>query len=524
MLLPLSHISIAMPQVSALQEAQGFYNYTFLVMDNGTSLIVISFSMKGRPLSKYSSWVYLPRNLTNVKVIVNQGKILNYTVHPTGYYFYSQYTFNFTPNENGSFISQFTYKMNYAALIIEPEGAFVSPLIRYSPSSKGEATVIIPDYVELKYFDPIPGLKEKKNNKLILRYLLSPQILRIYLLFKVNWKPDITNISVPPFTVITPHRYMSEARALISVYSKTYPLIRDIIGIELKNVTIRLFVPSELSEFSILGFVPFNPRISKIGEIHLNIFYLRAIKGILEYGAIHELIHHILWKLKVMPEVLWVHEGLAEYLGITLVRLIDTNGTFEDGLRWREKLLNDYVQRTRGNFNFLLRWRPGVIPVNDVLLCYASAYTIFRTLGDRYSLSLYKRLFKLIRSLNFPLSSSALFIELLNEAAGEDLSPYFKRWGFNVLRVSTVLKIAHMLPPLMEDPFNILKPLAKWGYSIAMDLLEKGLYEKASVWLNIALIITLLGKAVIFLASTYIVVSLILLLLRGTRKKQIFTK
>ena len=497
--------------VGSPEEASGLYYYEIEVFDNGTSLIKISFEARGLRPREYFSWLFVPVNLTGTLIYPLSGSLINASLTSSEYYFYSRYEFIFLPNESGMFALLIKYRMNYSALIIEPKGVFVSPLIYFSPRSNGKATVTLPGFVDPTYYEPTPDSIERLKDLVIIRYTLTPSIPRIYITFNVDIKPNMINLSFPPFMIITPSRYKAEATSLARIYSKVYPILRNITGLELKDVVVRFFVPSEMSDFSILGFVPFNPKTNKVGEIHLNIFYLRAIRGILEYGAVHELMHHVLWKLNVMPELLWVHEGLAEYMGLTLVHIIDERGVYKHGLEWREKLLSDYVRRARGDFSFLQKWRPGIAPIGDILLCYASAYGIFKSLGDKYGLGLYKRLFKRIRDLNFPISSSALFIYLLSEAAGEDLLPQFRRLGFDVISVSAMIRALEGGEALVNDRLNPLSFIALPLYHEALALVEKGLYERAYTKLSLALAVALLGRAVILLAPTYILTSLVAL-------------
>ncbi len=500
----------APPLQAIVREANGVYYYIFQMLENCSIRIEIDFRVENHdPSIIYRSWIYLPINFENITTHIISGDLVNYSVVRTEYYFYQKYIFLFKTNASGGFRIHFAYNMRYGVLMVEPEAALVSPLIGFSEASKGEALVVLPGSVTLTQSNPPPLYTEREDNVLKLHYLVSGDTPRLYILFRVEKAPELVNVSRPPFTIITPRRYLNEARALLAVYRRVYPLLLNLTGVRLNNVVIRFFVPKQLSEFSVLGFVPFDARRCKIGEIHLNVFYLRAIKGILEYGAVHELIHHVLWKLHIMPRLLWVHEGLAEYLGLKLVELIDENSTYTDGLRWREHLLLTLVNSTGTHFSFLQRWRPGIAPVGNIMLCYAASYYIFRRICEEYGLSALRRLFYLVKELNFTISSNSLFVELLSKAVRRDLSPLFRGWSFSIVPLSSIMAILEASKRLLNEPNPLAWP-ARVCYHKAVKALEEGLYEYALYNARTAYFLLLLGRVIFLLAASNIAVALLI--------------
>ena len=473
------------------------YEYYFSMIDDKYLHVSVRYTVKEGMYTKDLSEVVLPHNFNISEVNIIRGNITHWALVPYNY-FYDVYKFEYVTDGKGLFIVEFNYTLKYGVLIVEPYAMFLSPMIYHDKRAIGVA------YINLRLprarvlqINPYPSKVFEGKEELIVKYRWTESPGRIWMILRISETSTIVNITSPPFTFVTPNRYAEEAKMILDVYSKAYPILANIIGVNLQNVIVRFFVPKIYSEIYIIGFVPYSPP-PRPNEIYLNVIYLRSYRGMLEYGAVHELVHHFLLKVGISPYgLLWVHEGLAEYLGITVTAIIDKEGKFTAGIEKRKELLNTLASLLNNKYGFVQRWMSSAVSGN-VMYCYAASYTIFKKLVDEYGgLNFLYRVFDEMRKYG-EVTSTSMFIEILSNVAGQKVYSVFKEWGFIIVRKEEVVKALNVCENLMNQR-NILSYFIKNNMDKARFYINKGFYATALSLLHKAFILTLLGIIIEYL-------------------------
>ncbi len=395
------------------------YQYTYHVSREGYINVSITFTAKNEGYS----WLLVPRyepwNLT-----IKQGEVREVENEPVSV-FYSNYSFYYS----GDLVAfELSYSYRFGALIVEPNGAFFSTQITVSPSSAGSVLVVMPGDFKPKGSEPWWSKKWDEAGYTYYKYDL-PRNGRILISFKVESNGDLIDIDGNGITIHTPRRYTDVAENLTHIYDVVKSRIIETTATDIEHIHVYFYVPQDMDEILELGYTPFSKVSNKLGDVYINLITVRMISGASEQAMLHEIIHHYLWKAGIDVNLLWVHEGLANYLSTEFLKDLGypvENLTYED--------LEKIPQTTGGNYGFLQDWRPGYHTQN-VGLYYAASLYIIKTIGDRYGgLQLYSKMFRQIVDDKVTISSTGQFIDYLGKAAGSDLTLIFKNWGFTVER------------------------------------------------------------------------------------------
>lgn len=515
---------IASCPIATGQSSLNSYNYKFTVDENGFTLVDITFQSSE---STGSSWVFLPKfspwnNVTLSGRITssNLAKTQNYVGED--YYFYQVYEFFFV--SESSFQMKIQFNMTEGALIIEPRGIFFSPQIGFHPDSidNAEAEVIFPSGFKVKdeYVASSSGSTYTVPSPNRVLFDLQDNLDRLQIEFETAAaEPTWKQLNQGVFRFRTVNRYESYASETLALFDSVYDDFTTLFNVTLEDIDVQFFIPDFETFLSIGGYVPFTGQT--LGEININIFFVRAVNGTIQSFALHELIHHFLWKAGLSPDYfLWFHEGTAQFVSVETVDNLGYPGGETEKDRM-EQGASQYVSQFGEDFGFLEEWTPAKEPF-DIGRNYATSYYIVSKLAEEYGgLDFYKRFFEVIHGLEFepgewkPNEWLAFYLSM---AANASVDLKLKLWGFNIRLLYTGLKISPDLILEAEKAVDGLSPLflpynliAKFFYQQALLRLERGdidganqLLEATITLANLAPLLTLLTIGTLFAIIIYI--------------------
>jgi hypothetical protein len=418
------------------QPSRETYTYNMAFDHNGVTTVEILYNTGFA--GSGTSWVVVPKNFTETSVTALKGKITSTARGP--YYvggasqthpFYDNLTFSYD-SVNGPFSMSAKFNITYGAMIVEPNGFFYSPQIAVPESATVEATLTFPDGVEsVSESQPSPTRVDSAGPRLEMLFNPSSES-RIVVTFTVSWPKETSHIGGGKIDGEVPTRYVDLGNGLISLYQRALPLMDDLFGSTVDRISMRFFAPLSIPQLSIGGYTPIDPNSFQAGSIFLNLFYFRFLPGTIETIAIHELTHQYLAHVGVSPQLLWVHEGLANNVAVQMGKPLgyDSNSTDAD-LEAAAKPLN-------GNYGMIQYWQPGGT-VFSLFQYYAASYDVFKTLAQGHGgLSMYSKFFRGIQQLNGGLKSTNVAVYQLSVAAGANLVSQFREWGFELVDISNL--------------------------------------------------------------------------------------
>jgi len=500
-------LTISFPATKGLAYAPtyGSYHYKFVVDEDGFTWVTIdyeSFETSG------SSWVFVPK-FSNWSNRTLSGRILQSEVVETEqvvgaeHYFYKAFTFSFKSDK--SFRMSIQFNMTAGALIIEPRGVFLSPQIGFQEDNTGTAEVFLPKdskVVKANY----PPTKETANYVL---FDLYENLIRLQIEFKTGiTTPELSTLEQGIFTFQTMKRYESYASEVLDLFNAVYDDLVDLFDVTLERVDIRFVIPEFYELLSLGGYVPFTG--GKVGDIHINVFFVRFERGILEVTALHELVHHFLFKVGLSPgDLLWFHEGMAQYISVEVADELGYEGASTE----RDRLRVDALQLTRygEDLSFLQEWKPETQPV-DVTACYVASYYIVSKLAEKYGeLDYYEHFFKLIKGKE--VEDNSVLAYHLSLAANTSVALDLRKWGFDIVDLygfPALVDEAERAVYGLSPAFQPYRFLAEYLYKQGLTYLEKGDTEKASQYLEASIslakfapLLTLITVAAILVAIIY---------------------
>jgi len=418
------------------QESRPTYIYDMSFDRSGFTTVEVTYN--SGLAGSGSSWVAVPGNFTETVAETLKGattsmKRVPYrvgqdgTVHP----FYDNLTFSYvSPDE--PFSMRITYNMTQGAMIVEPNGFFYSPQIGVPTSARVEATLTLPDGVEtLDEAAPTPTQVERLGSRVEMSF--SPDTeSRIAVTFTVSWPKQTSYVQEGIVEGEFPTRYTDLGARMAALYKQAIPLMDNLFNKTMDRISMRFFIPLSLQQLGIGGYTPIDPSTFETGAIYLNLFYFRFLSGTTETIAMHELTHQYLARLGVTTDLLWVHEGLANYIAVQMGNPLGYDVTSTDAD------LEAAASELKGNYGMIQSWRPGGT-TTSLFEYYSASYKVFKTLGEQYGgLSLYSSFFRGLSKLKDGLRSTNVAVYQLSVAAGADLVPEFTRWGFEVVDLSNL--------------------------------------------------------------------------------------
>jgi len=467
----------------------GSYDYKFVVDEDGFTRAIVNYESSE---ARGSSWVLVPK-FSDWSYVVLAGHILQSETVETEqvvdqeYYFYQVFRFEFRSDK--SFKMSIQFNMSAAALIIEPRGIFFSPMIGFEENSNGKAEVFLPNNSEVTEAVALGSRGSYKPSRETLNYVLfdlRESLIRLQIEFNTSVaSPELLTLKQGIFTFESVKRYKSYASDILNLFNDVYNNFVGLFNVTLESVDVRFFMPEFYTLLSVGGYVPF--AADKLGDIHINIFFVRAVKGVLEVIALHELVHHFLWKTGLPPiDLLWFHEGMGQYVSIETAGKLG----YEGALYERDKLEQGASQLIKysENFHFLQEWEPETQPA-DVVTYYVASYYVVSRLAEKYNeLDYYRHFFRLIKGIE--VKDNNVLAYYLSLAANTSVVPTLRKWGFDVIELhisSTLLEEAGRAVYGVNPAFQPYKFLAESLYKQGLASLERGEIGRANQYLEAAI-------------------------------------
>jgi len=501
------------------QFSSNSYDYKFTVNGDGFTTVEVTFQSAE---SSGSSWVVVPKFSSWNNVTIS-GKITESELEETqnyvgeDYYFYQVFIFSYV--SVSSFQMKIEFNMTDGALVIEPRGVFLSPLIGFHPESvgKSQAEILFPSNYIVKN-ELIASSSGKSNytvpNANRVLFDLQDNVERLQVEFApAAAEPTWKQLNQSVFSFRTAERYENYASEILALYQAVYDDFTELFNVTLANIDVQFFIPEFETLLSVGGFIPFTGQT--LGEININIFFVRAVNGTIQAIALHELVHHFLWKTGLSPDAfLWVHEGASQFVSIETVDDLGYEGADIERNRL-EQVASQLISQTGENFGFLQEWTPANQPA-DISRYYVASYYVVSRLAEEYGgFDFYRQFFELISELKIETNDELAFH--LSMAANASVDLKLKQWGFDIRllyngsqvspeRIYEAEKAIDGLSPVFL-PYNLV---AKFFYEQALLRLERGDVNGANQLLdatiflaNLAPLLTLLTLAAILAIIVY---------------------
>ena len=416
------------------QPSSPSYSYDMSFDSDGVTTVEIRYN-GGAPGSG-SSWVAVPKNFTRtVTPLAGEITSLAYLQYRVGgeqgtNLFYDNMTFSYSSG-NAPFSMRVSFNLTDGAMIVEPNGLFYSPLIGVPQSATVEAKLTLPEGVtDVRDAEPTPASVDDSRSRVNLLFRVTSET-RIAVTFKVPWAMQTDRIGEANIEADVPSRYADLGNRVVALCRNAVPLMDDLFKKSVDRISVKFFVPLTFQQFGIGGYTPIDASTFRTGSIFLNVLYVRSSPGMIETIAIHELTHQYEAGAGISPELLWVQEGLANYVAVQMAKALgyDAASTEAD--------LEATARELNGQYGAIQQWRTDTI--SSLFQYYAASYEIFRTLGEQYGdLSFYSRFFHGVAELKDGLRSTNVAVCQLGVAAGVDLSPEFTNWGFELVDLSGI--------------------------------------------------------------------------------------
>ena len=480
-------------------------NYRCLVNEEGLANISAVFR-DPRSLSSTYFWMLVPKNASEYETNVVAGEIVSQQVlsaktsSDDEYVFYS----NLTIQYSSPFELNVSWNMSYTSLTVEPNALFFSPAIGFSPSVHTEFTVVLPNSMSsISQMSHVPISRSGST------LVFEPQSEdRIAIAYTVSGSGQSVRMQSAHFRFDVPKRYEDIGRRLDDFYENASQVLNTLFNMSLTSVNVEFFVPSTLDEISTGGFVPIESAY-RVGTINLNIFYVRTEKGYLEAIAAHELVHHYLAASGVAPDVLWFHEGMANYVGIKVSELGGMGGA-----SMAQDLVDEASALPSESQTFVLSWTVDQTDSRYTLYQhYAAAYYLVSTLTDQLSSpddtiikgqKFFTSLFTKIRQLPAGVSNNGQLAETMYAAANFSEAAYL-----------ALASIGLKVKPVFVSPGGQISSPESLGanliYLLLQDPLDSAIEQAAAEDTSTAL--TLMNEANDLIANFDVSVSVLLVLL-----------
>jgi hypothetical protein len=466
----------------SISQYNGSYTYICDVDYDGVTKVIITYESY---ITSGKSWFLVPKNFTKYTLTIVSGSITHeevkraYTSEGEEFTFYDNFTFTYIGNPN--FQLKLNYTMDNGALIVEPQCFFYSPQIYFNPSDTGIAYIYLPGESKVSggNIQPPPTSITSEGGKQKITIKLQTNSARIAIEYTTSKPGNFKTYKEGIFEVTTPERYMGIAENIIKTYKTFYNNLTKIFNVNLTSVKVVFFAP-RMVDLGTGGYTPFNG--THLGNIYLNLLYTRTAQGFWEQIAIHELIHHFAWAAGISPNILWLHEGLAEYLSINLTLSMGWTGASS-----RMQTLEEVAKQLNGNYGFVQWWNPMQTPSN-VLDYYAASYMIVKTIVEENGgISFLQKLFREINGET--ISDTDTLIHYMNMAAGRDLTLKFISFGFKLTGESEIYRM------IVEAKYALMKKswaqpfafIANWLLNTSINMLSSGNTMLATVigWMGI---------------------------------------
>ena len=505
-------------------QSSGTVKYLFKVDDEGSTFVNILYYASQ---DQGSAWILVPKfspwiNRTLKGKVTEWSLLDSYELAGFENPFYEALWFSFK-STGGEFEISIQYNHSLAAMIIEPNGIFFSPQIGFEKGNKAEITVVFPKGFIINRNEAVafgsnstypPSSIDQNENLLSFNIPEKENLLRVEVGFKTrDQSTDLIKLHSGIFNFETPSRYREYAWRILGLYNETYDDLVNLFNVTLENAQVRFFLPDFNSLLEIGGYVPFSSE--KLGDIHLNIMYTRAVEGQIEVIALHELVHHFLWKAGISPQkLLWFHEGMAQYVSLEIGNKIG----YEGSLMMKQQLhtwISQVKRRFGDNLGFIQDWSPTYSP-QDVGSCYAAAYYVVSELAQqRGGLDYYQRFFKALKGQK--IEDNVDLAYYLSLAAGESVADILNRWGFDIPDLYVYSPLLNEAKSLIRDVSRLFEPyrsIAEILYKNAMLNADQENEDKMRLYLIFAVLVAKLAPILTLITVTMFIYCLLLWILK----------
>jgi hypothetical protein len=270
-----------------------------------------------------------------------------------------------------------------------------------------------------------------------------------------------------------------------------------------------------------------------LGEVNINVVFIRTVNGTIETIAAHELVHRFLGKAGIWPnDFLWFHEGMAQYISVNIVSDLGYEGAGTE-INNLENGASSLIQQLGGeNFGLisLQSWSPTSQPSNVDSLYLASYYVASRLpqVVGRDGFEYYQRFFELIGQLPSDfngvkvknISELALY---LSQAANASVALTLKRWGFSLTDlyespIQDLVEEAGKEVAQVNPVFQPYRFLADYLYQQALLSAEQSDWNRASSLLQLSIALARLAPLLTFLSILGVLALLVFVLTRRSRR------
>ena len=505
----------------------GLYNYEFTVDKEGFTTINIVYTTEE---TNGSSWVLVPKFTDWVNNTI-RGTVTGWSVRDssdvangTFSYFYEELFFSFK-SDNTEFQMDIQYNVTTAAMIIEPDGIFYSTQIGFESGNKLEATVVFPSGFRVNEalafsLEPNGDSNSYSPSSTSSTHVVfndipeTENLLRIEIGFNsANQKPELIKITNGIFTFETVSRYAEYARSILNLYNRTYNDLVDLFNVTLEEANVRFFIPDFESLLVIGGYTPFTS--NRMGDININFVFTRSVEGYIEVIALHELVHHFLWKAGISPgALLWFHEGMAQYVSMEIANKIGYEGA-EMITKEIDTAISQLKMIVGEDFGFLQGWSMTNQP-QDVGSYYAAAYYVVRSIAEnRGGLAYYARFFRLMHGETITSNSELGYY--LSLASEESVATYLNSWGFNVPDLYLYSPLLGNVKKVIEEVNPLYQPykyLAELLYEQALSNVRQESLSELHFYLSAAIIVAKLAPLLTTITVSGVLFTIILMLLK----------
>jgi len=424
-LLLLLTISLISPSHVVVGQPYAKLTYYISVRENANATISLVFEASGSG----NGFIGLPL-FEKYKVTVYEGNVEWLSFRNISV-FYTNASFSFSGEKVRI---EITYDFPYATLIAEDKAWIMSPYIL--------APRYFDVYVEVELYGmnplkpvrfwPYEPIKREENRFTfaILNPLMDNRVIIEYELWeRVQSTPYTRNIGNSEVVVRVAKYYKHIADKVFYVLEKTYDDLEYVFGELPEKLEFEFYLP-ELNDLSALGYV--KERVIEMGvegPIYLNLALIRFKEGFLEETVVHECVHVALGLIGVSSsrEVRWFHEGMAEYVAIKVCGKAGINVT--DFIELHKAGIREALRLFNGDLSFIINWEYDT-PI--ARLYYSAAFYIINVTAEENGGLPYVR--KLVEEIEVRggIENNEDIISAMSQAAGKDLGPQFKNWGFPV--------------------------------------------------------------------------------------------
>jgi len=437
-------------------------DYSFSFDDNGITITNITY--RDDQVANGTVWMLVPKGSGKWSLSVSEGTLDRSTLADVGMVFYDNLSLFYT----GPVTILINWTMEYGALLLEPQGLFVSPAVLASSDVPGYATLSLPDDVERINY-ATPRYTEISHHVLqfdLRQVMQNPEAVgRIYIYFSVSGQQQVEAFTEGNYTINTASRYRNLADRVLSVYTEAAPILQRLFNTTLGHTYVEFFVPHSAEEMPIGGFVPILPDRFSVGNISLNLFYFRTQEGYIESIALHELVHQYVAKSGISPYLLWLHEGLANYVGIQLTYYLGLPGARD----LEDSLVFEAARIPQSEYHIIDGWTPSrTNPSYSVFQHYAIAFEIVREIGSAFQgegepfpgYDYYDALFRSIEEKGELPNSTWQVLSAMEFAApnGSKVASMFRSWDFDIPDVFQIYSQILSLKETLRNPSPLISP------------------------------------------------------------------